>query len=57
MLNDAFKLTLDQLTKIEKTNFDQPQPFPVTKYSDNVNMWSKLCNLTQANMMDLFVPK
>lgn len=44
MLNDAFKLTIDLIYKPDKKHpFEQP--YSVKNYSDNVNMWEKLCNI------------
>ena len=52
MINDAFKLTIDQIYKPgqnEDGNGERPthpQPFKVANYPDNQNMWQRLCTLS-----------
>ena len=41
MIDDAFKLTIDTLFKIEDT-FNKNSSFPVNGYKDDENMWLKL---------------
>lgn len=45
MLNDAFKLSIDLIYKPPKPEGRTEQPYNVRGYSDNANMWEKLCNI------------
>jgi hypothetical protein len=47
MLDDAFKLTIDKIFFLNKTNTDKmkEKPYKVDGYSDQENMWELLCNI------------
>ena len=47
MLDDAFKLTIDQVFFLNKSNVEKmkEKPFKVDGYSDDENMWELLCNI------------
>ena len=47
MLDDAFKLTIDQVFFLNKANIDKmkEKPYKVDGYSDDENMWELLCNI------------
>ena len=47
MLDDAFKLTIDQVFFLNKSNVEKmkEKPYKVDGYSDDENMWELLCNI------------
>lgn len=64
MLNDAFKLTVDVIFKINKLELLEQyplpqhleQPYPVRGYSDNLNMWLYLVSLGNNPRRDIQSP-
>ena len=47
MLDDAFKLTIDKIFFLNKSNIEKmkEKPYKVDGYLDNENMWELLCNI------------
>ena len=47
MIDDAFKLTIDKVFLINKKNLDKMKenPYKVTGYDDEENMWELVCNI------------
>ena len=47
MLDDAFKLTIDKIFILNKSNIEKMKenPYKVDGYLDNENMWELLCNI------------
>ena len=60
MVNDAFKLSIDLIYKPQQPPKDaldgypsyREQPFKVTNYSDNMNMWQKICNISSSSSQE-----
>ena len=47
MVDDAFKLTIDKVFFLNKSNIDKmkEKPYKVNGYTDDENMWELLCNI------------
>ena len=47
MIDDAFKLTIDKIFILNKSNIDKmkEKPYKVVGYNDEENMWELLCNI------------
>ena len=52
MIDDAFKLTIDKIFYLNKTNIEKmkEQPYKVDGYNDEENMWEFLCNIASSDI-------
>ena len=56
MINDAFKLSLDELfPPIKKFQSDTCPAFHVDKYTDGENMWEMLGNISEYQQLDITI--
>ena len=55
MIDDAFKLTIDKIFFLNKTNLEKmkEQPYKVDGYSDEENMWEFLCNIASSEIFGI----